>query len=65
MRESRQVASYNSLILTIQRRSLMAPGGSPEDLSNRRKPLKINDFQWLFFYTRPRFDAKYWNIRRA
>lgn len=26
------------------------PGGSHKDLSNRRKPLKINDFQRLLFY---------------
>ena len=42
-----------------------APRGSLKGQSTHRRPLKIVDFQWSFFYARPRFDAKYWNIRRA
>lgn len=40
-----------------------APRRITEGSSTHRRPLKIVDFQWLFFYGRPRFDAKYWNIR--
>ena len=42
-----------------------APRGSQKGQSTHRRPLKIVDFQWSFFYARPLFDAKYWNIRRA
>lgn len=60
MRESRQLTSHNSLILTIQRRSLMAPGGSRKGSEEHRKALKSVDFQCFFFLVKLQDNAEYY-----
>lgn len=57
------IMSGNKLIINKIIPLSQSPLGSPEGSSTHRRPLKIVDFQWLFFYGRPRYDAKYFFLQ--